>query len=182
MSSDNVDVSNNVVTDVLIKVVTDVSNNVVTDVSNNVVTDVSNLVFDLVKEKISSKDFTDKVKLNETSIKVINLILGSNTTIFNDLNKHIKDVIADKVLDVNDVSSLILIINDIINLNTKQINKLKLTREQMINFIKDVLVILIESETIKVKDKETVIKLIDISLRLLSTKVNVQKVVNCFKF
>ena len=149
--------------------------------TNNIVSDLSNFVFDLIKEKLGNKEFTEKVKLNDESIKVINLILGSNTTIFNDLNKHIKDVIADKVIDVNDIPSIILIIKDIVNINTNQINKLKLTREQIITFIKNVLFILIESDTIKVKDKETVKQLIDLSVQLLSTKINVQRVVHCFR-
>jgi hypothetical protein len=176
MSTDNivVDLSNNVVSDL--------SNNVVSDLSNNVVSTLSNLVFDLIKEKIGDKEFIQKIKLNEESIKVINLILGSNTTIFNDLSKHIKDVISDKVIDINDIPSIILIIKDIVNINTKQINKLKLTREQVITFIKNVLFILIESETIKVKDKQTVEQLIDLSVQLLSTKINVQRVVRCFRF
>lgn len=149
---------------------------------NSVESDLSNFIFDLIKEKIDSKEFTEKIKLNEESIKVINLILKSNTTIFKDLSSHIKNVIADKVIDVNDVPSIILIIKDIINVNTKQINKLKLTREQIILFMKNVLLILIETETIKVKNKETVTQLIELSVQLLSTKVNVQRVVKCFKF
>lgn len=135
----------------------------------------NNYVFDLIKKHMYNK----KINLNDESIQVINLILGSNTTIFNDLSKHIKYIIEDKVLDSNDVPSLILIIKDIVNINTAQINKLKLTREQIIVFIKNILFILIESDTIKVTDKETVKQLIELSIQLLSTKINVQKRVTC---
>jgi hypothetical protein len=141
----------------------------------------NNIVFDLIKEQLSNKDIIKKINLNDESIKVITLILGSNTTIFDDISQHIKYVIDDKVIDVNDIPPLILIIKDIININTNtaQINKLKLTREQIIIFIKNILFILIESETIKVKDKEIVKQLIELSVQLLSTKINVQKVVTC---
>ena len=169
----NTDLSNNLVH-------TDLSNNLVhTDLSNNIVV---NVVFDLIKNKVSDKIFTQKLNLDDNSIKVINMILQSNTTILNDLNKHIASVIADKTLDVNDVPTLILMIKDMVNSNVPQINKLKLTREQIITFIKNVLFILIETDTIKVKDKQSVEQLIELSIQLLSTKVNVKKVVKCFGF
>jgi len=139
----------------------------------------NNIVFDLIKEQLINKDTIKKINLNDESIKVITLILGSNTTIFDGISQHIKYVIDDKVIDVNDIPPLILIIKDIININTAQINKLKLTRDQIIIFIKNILFILIESEIIKVKDKEIVKQLIELSVQLLSTKINVQKVVTC---
>jgi len=183
MSEQLTDLSNTIVsnTDVGISFVP--NNDGVNDTVNNTINnEVNNLILALIKENIKNIEFTSKINLNEESIRIINLIIGSNTNIFDDLDKNIKDIIADRVLDINDIPSIILSITDIINLSSTKLNKLKITRYQVINFIKDILKILIELDTIKVSDKVLVEKLIDLSIKLLSSKINVKKVVTCFIF
>jgi hypothetical protein len=191
MSEQLTDLSNNVVG--ISFVPNDAVNNIVSNtdvgitldnegVNETINNEVNNLILTLIKENIKNKEFTSKINLNEESIRIINLIIENNTNIFDDLDKNIKDIIADRVLDINDIPSIILSITDIINLSSTKLNKLKITRDQVINFIKDLLKILIELDTIKVNDKVLVEKLIDLSIKLLSSKINVKKVITCFTF
>ena len=79
---------------------------------------------------------------------------------------------------------MLLLMSEVLNTNTSELNKLKLTRKQVINFVKDVLIILIESQKIKINstEKVVVLSLLDISIKLLESKVNVKKVISCFSF
>ena len=80
---------------------------------------------------------------------------------------------------------MLLLMTDVLNTNTSELNKLKLTRKQVINFVKDIFIILIQSNIIKTfskENKDIIISLLDISIKLLEAKVNVKKVINCFSF
>mgnify|MGYP007000435496 len=69
----------------------------------------------------------------------------------------------------------------------KKLNSIKkITIEDSINFIKNLFLILIELEHIKVKDKENVILIIDLCIDLLTSSVDVSstiidKLKECFK-
>jgi hypothetical protein len=135
-----------------------------------------------ITECIKDLSFNETCKLNNDSILVINLILLKYPKLLNDMSIHLKNIISDSVINNKDLPEMLLLMSDVLNTNTSELNKLKLNRKQVINFVKDILIILIESHKIKTVKKEIVLSLLDVSIKLLESKVNVKKVVSCFSF
>ena len=131
---------------------------------------------------IKDLSFNETCKLNNDSVLVINLILSKYPKLLDDMSVHLKNIINDSVINNKDIPDMLLLMSEVLNTNTSELNKLKLTRKQVINFVKDVLIILIESQKIKTVQKEIVLSLLDVSIKLLESKVNVKKVVSCFSF
>jgi hypothetical protein len=154
----------------------DISNN--TDTSFNVALDLTNLIM----QKMTNSDFNKNIKLNEESINVLQLILTKYPKLLDDMSIHIKLIISDNIINSKDIPEILLLISDLLNVNVSQLNKLKLTRSQVINFIKDIFIILIQSDIIKTgsdENKTLCLNLLDISIKLLETKINVKKVITC---
>ena len=137
-----------------------------------------------ITECIKDLSFNETYKLDNDSVLVINLILLKYPKLLNDMSVHLKNIINDNTINNKDLPEMLLLMSDVLNTNTSELNKLKLTRKQVINFVKDVLIILIESQKIKINstEKVVVLSLLDISIKLLESKVNVKKVVSCFSF
>ena len=151
-----------------------------TDLSNNI----EFLLHYFIINKIKDLSFNENIKLDTNSINVINLILNKHPKLIKDIEPHIKNIIFDNVVSAKDIPEILLLITDVLNTNALQLNKLKLTRDQVINFVKNVFIILIETNVIKTsdQDKVLVLSLLEVSIKLLETKVNVQKVINCHLF
>ena len=137
-----------------------------------------------ITECIKDLSFNETCKLNNDSVLVINLILSKYPKLLDDMSVHLKNIINDSVINNKDIPDILLLMSEVLNTNTSELNKLKLTRKQVINFVKDVLIILIESQKIKINstEKVVVLSLLDVSIKLLESKVNVKKVVSCFSF
>jgi len=154
----------------------DISNN--KDTSFNIALDLTNLIM----QKITNSDFNKNIKLNEESINVLQLILTKYPKLLDDMGVHIKLIISDNIINSKDIPEILLLISDLLNVNVTQLNKLKITRSQVINFIKDIFIILIQSDIIKTgsdENKNLCLNLLDISIKLLETKINVKKVITC---
>jgi hypothetical protein len=128
--------------------------------------------------------FSEIYKLDNDSVMVIYLILSKYPKLLDDMSVHLKNIINDSVINNKDLPEMLLLMSEVLNTNTSELNKLKLTRKQVINFVKDVLIILIESKKIKINstEKDIVLSLLDVSIKLLESKVNVKKVASCFSF
>lgn len=137
-----------------------------------------------ITECIKDLSFNETCKLNNDSLLVINLILSKYPKLLDDMSVYLKNIISDSVINNKDLPEMLLLMSEVLNTNTSELNKLKLTRKQVINFVKDVLIILIESQKIKINltEKVVVLSLLDVSIKLLESKVNVKKVVSCFSF
>ena len=155
--------------------------------SNILINDLSINEFNLTKfmtNCVRDLTFGETYKLDSDSVMVIYLILSKYPKLLDDMSVHLKNIINDSVINNKDLPEMLLLMSDVLNTNTSELNKLKLTRKQVINFVKDVLIILIESKKIKINstEKEIVLSLLDVSIKLLESKVNVKKVVSCFSF
>ena len=100
------------------------------------------------------------------------------------MGMHIKKIVSDQVINSADIPEIILLVQDMLNSHVGEINKLKVTREQVITMIKNIFIILIESDVIKTssESKLACLTLLDLSIKLLESKVNVQKVIRCKLF
>ena len=85
----------------------------------------------------------------------------------------------DNIIDIKDVPTIIILIKDIYKkfiITNHFSNHIKnITIEDSIDFIKNILFILIELEELKVKNKDDVIFMINISIELLTTTIDIQE-------
>jgi hypothetical protein len=142
------------------------------DTSGN---EIVGLLIKLLSSEENVKGLKANIKITDKSVDFIRLLLNNCPEVFKTIEKDINVIIADGVLDIKDLPSVILIIKDVLNLNLDSIKSgvKYLTLQDSIQFIKDLLLILIEEDYIKVKDKNTIEKLICACIELLSSTINV---------
>ena len=148
---------------------TDLENINIQDVQPNaIVTLLSTLLTD---EKIP--ELYEKLHVSKKTVELIKVLMDKSPDFFNDLENDVKKILADGVLDITDVPVMITMMKDICNINIPQLSKdiKKITVDESIQFIKDIVLVLIEYDHIKVKDKDVVVKMIDVSIDLLKSTV-----------
>lgn len=146
------------------------------DASGN---EIVGLLIKLLSSEESVAKMKSSIKISDKSIEFIRLLVNSSPEVFKTIEKDINAVMVDGVLDVADLPSIILLVKDVLNLNLDTIKSgvKNLTVQDSIQFIKDLLLILIEEDYITVNDKKTVEKLIDACIELLSSTINVKTTV-----
>jgi len=116
------------------------------------------------------------LKLEPKHIHLIQKITELLPTIFDDLSDSISKIYEDKVLDSKDIPSLVILMKNSYKkcIDSKELNKqIKgITLEDSIDFIKNVLLILIELGHLKVENKDDVILMIDMCVDLLTSSVD----------
>lgn len=132
-----------------------------------------------------------KVKLNLSGeyLDLLKKISEMFPDLLGEIDVSISEIVADKVIDSSDVPRLIVLIKNVYKKfsDTKKLNTIQnITLEDSINFIKNLLLILIELEHIKVNDKANVLLIIDLCVDLLTTSIDVtdslvDKIKSCFK-
>ena len=103
-------------------------------------------------------------------------MVNKSPEIFINIANDINAIMVDGILDIADLPSIILLIKDVLNLNLDTIKSdvKNMTVQDSIQFIKDLLLILIEEDFIIVNNKKTVEKLIDACIELLSSTINLK--------
>ncbi len=153
----------------IINTATDLENINIQDVQPNaIVTLLSTLLTD---EKIP--ELYEKLHISKKTVELIKVLMDKSPVFFNDLENNVTKILADGVLDITDVPVMITMMRDICNINIPQLSKdiKKITVDESIQFIKDIVLVLIEYDHIKVKDKDVVVKMIDVSIDLLKSTV-----------
>ena len=131
----------------------------------------------LIQKFIEDKDFINKINLNQKNLNVISFIFKNHPEILKNIYKNIKKITEDKAITLNDIPEIILLCKDIFNLYSES-NKIKLTKIEIIEFIKNIVIfILFKSDLVKMNDsdKDLILNLINLSIKLLETKINVKK-------
>lgn len=134
------------------------------------------LLINLLSSEENVNNLKTSIKISDKSIEFIRLLVNNSPEIFINIAKDINAVMVDGILDTADLPSIILLIKDVLNLNLETIKGgvKNLTLQDSIQFIKDLLLILIEEDFIIVNDKKTVEKLIDACIELLSSTINLK--------
>ena len=153
---------------------------------NELITITEKIILTKVLEEIlQNKDIVSKLNLNQQNIDLINLILKNHPKILDELSNDINKIMKDGTINADDIPNIVLLFNDIFNLYIP-ISNLKLTKEQIMQFIKNVLIILVESNTIHINDndKKLIVNLIIVSIKLLESQINFKKtciLCSCFR-
>lgn len=147
----------------------------------------------LLADFLVDKTKVDKLKvdlnLSTKFLDFLSKITESYPELLDDIEKSLADIISDKVIDSNDIPKLMVLIKNVYKKfnDSNNFKKLfKITIEDSINFIKNIILILIELEHIKVKDKDNVVIIIDFCIDLLTTSIDVTETVlsklgSCFR-
>lgn len=147
----------------------------------------------LLADFLLDKTKVDKLKidlnLNTKFLDFLKKVTESYPELLNDIEKSLSDIVSDKVIDSNDIPKLIVLIKNVYK-NFNDSNNFKklfnVTIEDSIYFIKNIILILIELDYIKVKDKNEVKQIIELCIDLLTTSVDVtetlyDRITSCFK-
>ena len=134
------------------------------------------LLINLLSSEENVNNLKASIKISDKSIEFIRLLVNNCPEIFISIAKDINAVMNDGILNITDLPLIILLIKDVLNLNLDAIKGgiKNLTLQDSIQFIKDLLLILIEEDFIVVNDKKTVEKLIDACIDLLSSTINLK--------
>jgi len=134
------------------------------------------LLINLLSSEENVNNLKTSIKISDKSIEFIRLLVNNSPEIFINIAKDINAIMVDGILDIADLPSVILLVKDVLNLNLDSIKSgvKNLTVQDSIQFIKDLLLILIEEDFIIVNDKKTVEKLIDACIELLSSTINLK--------
>ena len=124
-----------------------------------------------------------ELKLKDSNIEFIKFIINNFPSCLTEISSNLNLVLEDGKLDVSDVPILINMVKSIVNNFSKSIKKVKsVTVDELIDFIRNIIEILIHKDYIKVDNKEKVFKLIFVSVELLNTSVDAgQSVFDCVK-
>lgn len=137
---------------------------------------INNLINNRLKIKLDEK--TNQIVLN-----VFNTILGKTNqdSPLKSIINGIKECFADGKIDANDIPTIVKVVTDVLNLNKKQISQFKPNLEHIGVIIKVIITVLCDLNIISKGDNDNIMKIIDSSLALLSTSIDLSNV-NCKKF
>ena len=147
------------------------------------VLDLVKILGELLDAKSTIDDLKLELKLKDSNIEFIQFILNSFPDCLKEISKGLDDVLEDGKLDISDVPTIVNMVKSIMNNSSKTMKKVrKITVEELIDFIKNIIEILIHKDIIKVENKEKVFKLISVSVELLTTSVDVSNsIYDCLK-
>lgn len=141
----------------------------------------NSMLLNIFIDLLGNEEELNKLKLNlKLELKHVHLIQKITEllpSLFDDLSDSISKIYEDKVLDSKDIPSLVILMKNSYRkcINSKELvrNIKGITLEDSIDFIKNVLLILIELGHIKVQNKDDVISMLHICIDLLTSSVDI---------
>ena len=142
------------------------------------INDVNLISLDL--HNLLSTYLKDKYTLDDKSTKILQHVLTTCPKLITNLNEPILDIISDNVIDSKDLPQFIILFKNIINLNIKDLKKIKVNRSDMISLIKSIMFILLDTNTIKTGDRKEEFKtLLSLSIQILESSVDLSESITC---
>jgi len=163
----------------------------ITDSTNNRTTNVLSSKYDITR--FLSDIFDVKQKLNELKIRlsfeikdnvlnITKLIIQNSPKSLLSISKTLEEIVSDGVLNYNDIPKLILLISTLHNTEFSKLETFKgISQKDVIEFIKFLVHSIVELEFVQVDDKKKIFEMLDISLNLLETSINVTDVISTIK-
>lgn len=146
---------------------------------------ITKIVVDMLDDDVKLASLNIDNDLVETAKKIIQKYPKGVSR----MQKHIHNILHDSVIDIKDVPHMVLIVKDFINHDSQEFKNLKISKQEVIDFIRVVLVILIESNVIKIspENKVTILATLDTCIILLESSLNLSETLTlnsflcCFK-
>lgn len=133
-------------------------------------------IIELIKDCIASKDASSQ------SIETMNTLLLNELEMLKAMDKNITSIMKNGKLDVGDIPELILLMKHTANLYSPKLKTLKISRGDLILFIREILVMVVSNELLDITNRELYIKLIHSGTDLLSATVELDETVRCGRF
>jgi hypothetical protein len=144
-------------------------------ITNNNNNDLLNMMYTFVNNHLQIDNIKTKIGITDKSIKIINVFLKICPDIFTQIETNINQILIDDIIDIHDIPIIIVMIKDIYNINYKTLGKnvtqITFTQEELIIFIQDIILIMIEFEYILVSNKQKTINMVKSSINLLSSSL-----------
>jgi len=139
--------------------------------------DVGNFLNDLFNDS-NNKLKELKIRLNfpisDDVSNFIKLVINESPDSLKTISKTLEDVMKDGVLDYSDIPKLVSLVSQLNNTDfMKLTSNVEVKTDVLIDFIKVLMHSIIELDFVKVNNKEKMTELLDTSLLLLTTTLNV---------
>jgi hypothetical protein len=129
-------------------------------------------VFEILLNEISTPEFS--IKLNQNEIDYVKNLIESDSEVFSKIHNHIDNIMADGMVNCNDIPEIVLLVSDIYHLHieTNIIEDIGVA-----NIVRFTLNAIIASGILPIPKKEFQVakKLIDVSVNLLVKNVKIKE-------
>ena len=137
-----------------------------------------NMIIDLFLNEEQLEKIKVDLKIEDKQLLFIQKVSELVPSLFDDLNDSILEIYKDKMINTDDIPALIVLMkNSYKKFNdNKELSKhvKNITIEDSIHFIKNVLLITIELDYLKVDKKDQVLLIIDICIDLLTSSIDIK--------
>jgi len=147
------------------------------DSSENVQNNVSleSELFQIIESKVADAGFVLQLGLSKQEIYVIHLLLTQQRGLFGDIGKHLSEIVADGKIDPLDIPNLILFAKDLIHMRNAPLSNLNIKTKDMIDFIENIMLILLQSGIIKTDNMKLYESLLKSSVALLESTIDLKE-------
>lgn len=116
------------------------------------------------------------------TMEIMNTLLIHQLDMLKKMDENLSSIMKNGKLDVGDIPDIILLFKHTLNLYSPQLKYLKISRGDMILFIREILILIVSNELLEIKNKDLYVKLIQSGTDLLSSTVDLDETVNCKKW
>lgn len=129
---------------------------------------------------VVSNDYTKIITypLNDNVLNIIKIILKDSPTSLEKMSNIIKDIISDGKLDISDIPKIVLLITELNNTNLKDVFKTQnIQKSDLFDLIKFIIHLIVELKYVTVENEKKIFDMLDISLTLLNTNIDISSIV-----
>ena len=129
---------------------------------------------------VVSNDYTKIISypLNDNVLNLIKILVKDSPQSLEKMSNTIKDIISDGKLDMSDIPKIVLLITELNNTNLKDVFKTQnIQKSDLFDLIKFIIHLIVELKYVKVEDEKKIFEMLDMSLTLLNTNLDISSLV-----
>jgi hypothetical protein len=142
------------------------------DTSNKVVYSLETDLYTIIKEKIQDSGLVLKLGLTSQEVYIIELFLTQQCQLFGDIGKQLSVIVKDGRIDATDIPHVVLLIKDVFNMKSINMKNFNITVKDVVDFIENILLILLQSGIIQTSDSKLVENILKSSVVLLESTID----------
>lgn len=141
--------------------------------------DISPSMIQVIEDFMLNNKKLDDNALSPEGMQTINVLLKHELNMLNEIDKHLTSILKDGKIDAGDIPDFILLIKNVCNMYSPKLKKLKITRDELLKFIHDILIIVVKSDLTRIENKDLCIKVIETCTCLLEATVELDETFSC---
>jgi len=125
---------------------------------------------------VVSNDYTKIISypLSDNVLILIKILVKDSPKSLEKMSNTIKDIISDGKLDMSDIPKIVLLITELNNTNLKDVFKTQnIQKSDLFDLIKFIIHLIVELKYVKVEDEKKIFDMLDMSLKLLNTNIDI---------